>query len=79
MKSCKAFDRRSSSVTPPARGRGRFRSRADPAGRQSSFGSHAPLPGSTYILYVKFVIAQVRKRQQAEDEFYATLDDDEAQ
>ena len=28
--------------------------------------------------FVEFVIAQVRKRQEAEDEFYASLDDDEA-
>lgn len=29
--------------------------------------------------FVEFVIAQVRKRQEAEDEFYATLgEDDEA-
>ena len=31
------------------------------------------------VEFVEFVIAQVRKRQEAEDEFYATLgDDDEA-
>ena len=27
--------------------------------------------------FVEFVIAQVRKRQEAEDEFYASLDDDD--
>lgn len=27
--------------------------------------------------FIEFVIARVRKRQEAEDEFYATLADDE--
>ena len=53
MKSCKAFDRRSSSVTHRQEVVDGSDQRQTPAGRQSSFGSHAPLPGDGYILYVK--------------------------
>lgn len=52
MKSCKAFNRRvghlagNGAWTVQIKGKTR-------AGRQSSSGSHAPLPGGTYIIYVK--------------------------
>ncbi|WP_232547124.1 hypothetical protein [Propioniciclava soli] len=54
--------------------------------RQASWPGEDPAPAIQDFTFTdrdtefaEFVIAQVRKRQEAEDEFYASLADDEAQ